>query len=182
MVTSDHVPEVCLPRFPFSKYRSLPCISFSLNLFYPISRKWGTKSWFLQLLLPMFIFSGLWVILIHLISSIKKPTKSPSNSLQWICLLRIPRLPLEIDPKYLRDGEIGFVGYPRKKVEIRSFMIWINAWHSHCLEWRGKIHSWSLHLYFWSNTLNAFVFCHGPMTITLADIYMLTGLRIIGSM
>ena len=36
--------------------------------------------------------------------------------------------------------------------------------------------------YFWSNTLNAFVFGHGPMTITLADIYMLTGLRIIGSM
>ena len=36
--------------------------------------------------------------------------------------------------------------------------------------------------YFWSNTLNAFVFGHGPMTITLAGIYMLTGLRIIGSM
>ena len=36
--------------------------------------------------------------------------------------------------------------------------------------------------YFWSNTLNAFVFGHGPMTITLADIYMLTGLRITGSM
>ena len=36
--------------------------------------------------------------------------------------------------------------------------------------------------YFWSNTLNAFVFCHGPMTITLADVYMLTGLRIIGLM
>ena len=36
--------------------------------------------------------------------------------------------------------------------------------------------------YFWSNTLNAFVFGHGPMTITLADVYMLTGLRIIGSM
>ena len=36
--------------------------------------------------------------------------------------------------------------------------------------------------YFWSNTLNAFVFCHGPMTITLANIYMLTGLRITGSM
>ena len=35
--------------------------------------------------------------------------------------------------------------------------------------------------YFWSNSLNAFVFGHGPMTITLADIYMLTGLRIIGS-
>ena len=36
--------------------------------------------------------------------------------------------------------------------------------------------------YFWSNTLNAFVFGHGPMTITLADVYMLTDLRITGSM
>jgi len=36
--------------------------------------------------------------------------------------------------------------------------------------------------YFWSNTLNAFVFGHGPMTITLADVYMLTGLRITGPM
>ena len=35
--------------------------------------------------------------------------------------------------------------------------------------------------YFRSNTLNAFVFGHGPMTITLADVYMLIGLRIIGS-
>ena len=36
--------------------------------------------------------------------------------------------------------------------------------------------------YFWSNTLNAFVFCHGPMTIILVDVYMLTGLRITGPM
>ena len=36
--------------------------------------------------------------------------------------------------------------------------------------------------YFWSNTLNAFVFGHGPMTITLADVYMLSGLRITGPM
>jgi hypothetical protein len=36
--------------------------------------------------------------------------------------------------------------------------------------------------YFWSNTLNTFVFGHGPMTITLVDVYMLTGLRITGSM
>ena len=35
--------------------------------------------------------------------------------------------------------------------------------------------------YFRSNTLNAFVFGHGPMTITLADVYKFTGLRIIGS-
>ena len=32
--------------------------------------------------------------------------------------------------------------------------------------------------YFWSNALNAFIFGHGPMTITLADVYMLTSLRI----
>ena len=36
--------------------------------------------------------------------------------------------------------------------------------------------------YFWSNTLNAFIFGHGPMTITLADFHMLTGLRITGPM
>ena len=36
--------------------------------------------------------------------------------------------------------------------------------------------------YFWSNALNAFIFGHGPMTITLADVYMLTDLRITGSM
>ena len=36
--------------------------------------------------------------------------------------------------------------------------------------------------YFLSNALNAFIFGHGPMTITLADVYMLTGLRITRSM
>ena len=36
--------------------------------------------------------------------------------------------------------------------------------------------------YFWSNALNAFIFCHGPITITLADVYMLTSLRITRSM
>ena len=35
---------------------------------------------------------------------------------------------------------------------------------------------------FWSNALNAFIFGHGPMTITLADVYMLTGLRITRSL
>ena len=36
--------------------------------------------------------------------------------------------------------------------------------------------------YFWSNALNVFIFGHGLMTITLADVYMLIGLRITGSM
>jgi len=34
--------------------------------------------------------------------------------------------------------------------------------------------------YFWSNAFNAFIFGHGPMMVTLADIHMLTGLRITG--
>jgi hypothetical protein len=32
--------------------------------------------------------------------------------------------------------------------------------------------------HFWSDTLNAFLFGHGPMTPTLADVLMLTGLNI----
>ena len=32
--------------------------------------------------------------------------------------------------------------------------------------------------HFWSVALNAFVFAHGPMSITLADVLMLTGLKI----
>ena len=36
--------------------------------------------------------------------------------------------------------------------------------------------------YFWSNTLNAFIFGHGLMPISLADVRMLTSLRITGSM
>ena len=33
------------------------------------------------------------------------------------------KLPSETSLKHLRDGEIGSVGYPRKRVEIGSFMI-----------------------------------------------------------
>jgi len=32
--------------------------------------------------------------------------------------------------------------------------------------------------YFWSDTLNAFMFGHGPASPTLADVLMLTGLEI----
>jgi hypothetical protein len=32
--------------------------------------------------------------------------------------------------------------------------------------------------YFWSDTINTFMFGHGPATPTLADVYMLTGLDI----
>jgi hypothetical protein len=36
--------------------------------------------------------------------------------------------------------------------------------------------------YFWTNSINAFIFGHGPMTLTLADVHMLTGLQITRSL
>jgi hypothetical protein len=36
--------------------------------------------------------------------------------------------------------------------------------------------------HFWSNSINAFLFGHGPMSPTLADVYMMTGLDVTGSM
>ena len=54
-----------------------PVFLLLLNLFYPISRKWRTRSWFHRLLSPMLTSSGRWVTLIHLILSAKKPTRSP---------------------------------------------------------------------------------------------------------
>jgi hypothetical protein len=36
--------------------------------------------------------------------------------------------------------------------------------------------------HFWSNGVNAFLFGHGPMSPTLVDVYMITGLDVTGSM
>jgi hypothetical protein len=33
--------------------------------------------------------------------------------------------------------------------------------------------------HFWSNSVNAFLFGHGPMSPTLADVYMITGLDLL---
>jgi hypothetical protein len=35
--------------------------------------------------------------------------------------------------------------------------------------------------HFWSNGANAFLFGHGPMSPTLADVYMITSLRVTGT-
>jgi hypothetical protein len=35
--------------------------------------------------------------------------------------------------------------------------------------------------HFWSNSVNAFLFGHGPMAPTLANVYMITGLDVTGS-
>ena len=119
-------PWGTLPNFRSPSTGCYPVFLLFLNLFHPIARKWGTKSWFHQLSFLMSIFSGLQVILIHPTLFVKKPTRSPLNSLQWIHLPRI-KLPSETSPKHLRDGEIGFAGYPQKRAETRSFMIWTSA-------------------------------------------------------
>ena len=70
------------PNFHSPSAGRYPVFLLLMNLLYLISRKWGTRSWFHQLLSLMLIFSGIWVILIHLILSAKKPTRSPLNSRQ----------------------------------------------------------------------------------------------------
>ena len=146
MATIDHVPEVCL-QVSILQLSAATLYFFSpWTYFVRFLRKWGTKFWFHQLFPPTSIFLGLWVTPIHPILFTKKPTKFPSNNLQWICPLGIPKLSSEIGQRCLRDGEIGSIGCLRKRVEIGSFMIWINDWPSHCPGWRGMIHSWFLHL------------------------------------
>ena len=46
----------------------------------------------------------------------------PFKQSTMICSLGMPKLPSEIGPKCLRDGEIGSVGCLIKRVEIGSFM------------------------------------------------------------
>jgi hypothetical protein len=60
---------------------------------------------------------------------------------------------------------------------------WDNLRISHCLELSlaetPKNESLLIAAsHFWSNGANAFLFDHGPMSPTLADVYMITGLRI----
>ena len=89
-----------------------------------------------------------------------------------------------------------FRNWPKVPKGWRNWFCWISEkkggdWElydlNHCLtlSLSGMERNDSLLIYasyFWSNALIAFVFGHGPMTITLADVYMLTDLRITGSM
>jgi hypothetical protein len=64
---------------------------------------------------------------------------------------------------------------------------WDNLCISHCLEFSlaktPKNESLLIAAsHFWSNGANAFLFSHGPMSPTLADVYMITGLRVTGTM
>jgi hypothetical protein len=63
---------------------------------------------------------------------------------------------------------------------------WDNLRISHCLELSlaetPKNESLLIAAcHFWSNGANAFLFGHGPMSPTLADVYMITGLKVTGT-
>ena len=81
MVTSDHVPEVCF-QVPVFQILAVTLYFLSSQIyFYLVSRKWGTKFWFHQLLLLMSIFWAYgwpWSIWFYL-------SRNQSNLLQTIC-------------------------------------------------------------------------------------------------
>jgi hypothetical protein len=63
---------------------------------------------------------------------------------------------------------------------------WDNLCIAHCLELSLAETPKNENLliaacHFWSNGANAFLFGHGPMSPTLADVYMITGLKFTGS-
>jgi hypothetical protein len=63
---------------------------------------------------------------------------------------------------------------------------WDNRRIAHCLELSLAETAKNENLliaacHFWSNGVNAFLFDHGPMSPTLADVYMITGLRVTGT-
>jgi hypothetical protein len=75
-------------------------------------------------------------------------------------------------------------GYCRVSAKNRSF--WKKYKISQCITLSLSAISWNDSLliaasYFWSDALNTFLFGHGMMTSTLADVLLLTGLDISSS-
>jgi hypothetical protein len=94
--------------------------------------------------------------------------------------------PSELGPfPQLQVGETGIRGYLMMKVQKTGN--WDTLHIAQCLELslaetpKNEIHLIAA-CYFWSNGVNAFLFGHVPMSPTLADVYMMTGLGITGSM
>jgi hypothetical protein len=85
----------------------------------------------------------------------------------------------------LQAGEIGIRGYlqiiaPRPAIGTASASL--NVWS---YPWPRPQRMKNLLIeacHFWSNGVNAFLFGHGSMSPTLADVYMITGLNISGAM
>jgi hypothetical protein len=84
----------------------------------------------------------------------------------------------------LQVGEIGIRGYLMMIVKTGN---WDSLRIAQCLELSlvetPKNESLLIAAcHFWSNGVNAFLFGHGPMSPPLANVYMMTGLDITGSM
>jgi hypothetical protein len=69
---------------------------------------------------------------------------------------------------------------PKPKFGTASILL--NAWNLSLAETPKNEDLLIAACHFWSNAFNAFLFGHGPMSPTLADVYMITGLDISGSM
>jgi hypothetical protein len=69
---------------------------------------------------------------------------------------------------------------PKPKIGTASVLL--NAWNLSLAETPKNEDLLIAACHFWSNGVNAFLFGHGPMSPTLADAYMITGLDISGSM
>jgi hypothetical protein len=84
----------------------------------------------------------------------------------------------------LQAGEIGTRGY--SQITVQKTNNWDTLRITQCLELSlaetPKNESLLISAcHFWSNGVNAFLFGHGPMSPTLTDVYMMTGLDITGS-
>jgi hypothetical protein len=111
------------------------------------------------------------VILTPLRWSTLKPVEPPSSMLLWIWL--IGTVALGHGQGMPKGGEVGIIEYmPRTEVSGRSIRL---AWY--VSEWV----SFNSRFFFWSYALNAFLFGHGPMTPTLADVLLFTCLGISSS-
>jgi hypothetical protein len=84
----------------------------------------------------------------------------------------------------LQVGEIGIRGYLMmtvQKLAIGTAFALPSVW-SYLLPKLPRMSLLIAACHFLSNGVNAFLFGHGPMSPTLADVYMMTGLDITGAM
>ena len=105
----------------------------------------------------------------------------PFKHLQWICPLGIPKLSSEIGQRCLRDGEIGSIGCQEKGWRLGA--LWSEPMFDPLVVRDGE--EWftpDFCILFLVQRPKRLHFLSRPNAITLANVYMLTSLRITGSM
>ena len=109
--------------------------------------------------------------------------------------LETSRIPFKLSNLAIFDWEHTFSSWPNTTPGWRNWYLRMSAskisdWDEYeigqCiyLSWSNMASNESILIaasHFWSDTLNAFLFGHGPMTSTLADVMMLIGLNISAS-